>query len=267
VVVTHGLGFVAASFGHHDYPGFFARAGFVVLVYDHPCSGRSDGLPRFELDPIAQQRGYSDAITYLSRLENVDSQRIGIWGTSYAGGHVLVVAANDRRARCVVSQAMTIDGRCNTLRRNPGRMLDELCGRWAADRLARATGDPPQMVPAGSAATDAFVEKLTDAQRAGYLGEITLRSLEWYASYEPGASIPHIHPTPLLMIVCRDDQTTPPDDAIEAFATAREPRRLVVLEGDHYDVYGALFNDSATAAVDWFRAHLCCDEKSRSSPA
>jgi hypothetical protein len=37
-------------------------------------------------------RDYRDAITYAETLADLDRERIGIWGTSYSGGHVLVVA-------------------------------------------------------------------------------------------------------------------------------------------------------------------------------
>jgi hypothetical protein len=37
-------------------------------------------------------------------LERTDAERIEVWGSSYSGGHVLVVAAVDRRVKCVVSQ-------------------------------------------------------------------------------------------------------------------------------------------------------------------
>lgn len=40
--------------------------------------------------------------------QEVDSSRIGLWGTSFAGGHVLVKGAelaDDWRIRAIVSQA------------------------------------------------------------------------------------------------------------------------------------------------------------------
>ena len=70
---------------------------------------------RSKLDPVLQQRGYKDAITFLAGREEVDADRIGIWGTSYSGGHVLSVAAHDKRVRAVVAQAMTISGHQNLL--------------------------------------------------------------------------------------------------------------------------------------------------------
>jgi uncharacterized protein len=87
-----------------------AVAGHVVLAYDHRNFGESDGEPRQELDPWMQVRDYRNAITFVQTLDGVDPERIGIWGTSYAGGHVLVVAAVDRRVRCVVAQVLTISG-------------------------------------------------------------------------------------------------------------------------------------------------------------
>ena len=125
VVVTGGFGGVKEVFLAHDYPQVFCDAGLAVLVYDHINCGASDGLPRRELDPIKQQRGYKDAITFLAAHPDVDAERIGIWGTSYSGGHVLAVGAADRRVRCVVSQAMTISGRDNTIARNtPAQVVD-----------------------------------------------------------------------------------------------------------------------------------------------
>jgi hypothetical protein len=49
-------------------------------------------------------RDYRHVISYARTLADVDPQRIGIWGTSYSGGHVLVLGAVDRRVKAVVSQ-------------------------------------------------------------------------------------------------------------------------------------------------------------------
>ena len=139
VALTHGYAFVVDFFEHHDYPAYLADQGFLTLAYDHPHTGRSDGLPRQELDPIAQQRGYCDAITYLSSRADVAAERIGIWGTSYSGGHVLAVAAADPRVRCVVAQTPTIDGRRNLQRRLSVEQLADQHRAWAQDRLNRVS--------------------------------------------------------------------------------------------------------------------------------
>ena len=70
---------------------------YAALVFDNRCFGASDGEPRQEIDPSAQVRDYRHAITYASTQPEVDPARIGVWGSSYSGAHVLVVAAIDRR--------------------------------------------------------------------------------------------------------------------------------------------------------------------------
>src|SRR5258708_34172415 len=92
------------------YAEHFARGGFAVLAYDNINFGDSGGEPRQEVDPALQRRGYRDAITYVSSRADVDKTRIGIFGTSSSGGHVLEVAAHDRRVECVFSQIPAISG-------------------------------------------------------------------------------------------------------------------------------------------------------------
>ena len=66
---------------------------------------------------------------------------------------------------------------------------------------------------------------------------MTLRSVEMFWEYEPGAYLPYISPTPLLMVVAAGDHLTVSDLAIDAFERAREPKRLEILTGGHFDAY------------------------------
>ena len=85
-------------------------------MFDNRNFGASDGEPRQEIDPWAQVRDYRHAITYARTREEVDGDRIGIWGSSYSGCHVLAVGAIDRRVKCVVSQVPLISGHENARR-------------------------------------------------------------------------------------------------------------------------------------------------------
>ena len=85
---------------------------------------------------------------------------------------------------------------------------------------------------------------------------MTLSSLAWSAEYEPGAHIERISPTPLLMIVASHDTVTPTDLALRAYERALEPKRLVLLPGDHFVPYVSAFDAASSAAVDWFRTHM-----------
>ncbi|MER6473067.1 enoyl-CoA hydratase-related protein [Streptomyces collinus] len=95
----------------------FADDGFVVLVHDHRTFGASDGEPRQDVDPWQQIADWRWAISYLESRPEADADRIGLWGSNYAGGHTIVLGATDRRLRAVVSQVPTISGYEQGLRR------------------------------------------------------------------------------------------------------------------------------------------------------
>lgn len=271
VILSHGWGAVKEMF-LDLYAEIFAAAGLASLVYDHRNFGASDGEPRQEMDPVAQMRDYKHAVTFAQTLGVVDAQRIGVWGTSYSGGHVLQVAAMDRRVRCVVSQGPTINGWHNTLRRFPAERLAELRADINADRAARQQGEPPRMIPIqpglkrtpssedqfGSFGNDgaAWFGGMRADRLHRWRNEITLRSLDYYGEYEPGAFVERIAPTPLLMITANDDTRTPTDEILATYSRAREPKQLLLLPGGHYDLYGVHLQRGATAAAAWFAQHL-----------
>ena len=49
--------------------------------------------------------------------------------------------------------------------------------------------------------------------------------------------VPWISPTPLLMIVALGDEVTPPDLSLDAYSKAKEPKKLVLLPGNHFAPY------------------------------
>jgi fermentation-respiration switch protein FrsA (DUF1100 family) len=84
-----------------------------------------------------------------------------------------------------------------------------------------------------------------------------LRTIDLLMGYEPHAYLEHISPTPLLLVVAADDHLTPADLALAAYERAREPKRLVLLQGGHFDAYvGPGFERASAAARDWFVQHL-----------
>jgi fermentation-respiration switch protein FrsA (DUF1100 family) len=258
VVMASGFAAVKEGFLGNPFHRIVAGAGIAVLLYDHANTGESDGLPRQELDPVLQQRGYKDAITYLARHPEVDPDRIGIWGTSYSGGHVLAVAAHDRRVKAVVSQAMTISGHANLLRRHTPASYAALRASWAEERLHLAKGGTPTLVRAFAEDSDSVRYQLARPldERRNWVNEVTVRTWELYDEYEPALLIDRISPTPLLMIVPLGDTMTPAEDALAAYGRALHPKRLVTVAGGHYSVYGDEFERTSTAARDWFAVHL-----------
>jgi cephalosporin-C deacetylase-like acetyl esterase len=115
IIMAHGFSAVKEMYLDR-FAEAFAAAGLSSVVFDNRNFGASDGEPRQEIDPWRQVRDYRDAITYAETLAETDPNRIGIWGSSYSGGHVLVVGAIDRRVKCVVSQVPLASGHNNARR-------------------------------------------------------------------------------------------------------------------------------------------------------
>jgi hypothetical protein len=115
IVMCHGFSAVKEMY-LDKYGQHFADSGMAALVYDNRNLGASDGEPRQEIDPWQQIRDYRDAISFARGLPEIDGDRIGIWGSSYSGAHVLVVGAVDRRVKCVVAQVPLISGDANARR-------------------------------------------------------------------------------------------------------------------------------------------------------
>jgi fermentation-respiration switch protein FrsA (DUF1100 family) len=258
VVMSSGFAGVKEGFLGNPFHRVVAEAGIAVLLYDHANLGTSDGEPRQELDPVLQQRGYKDAVTFLALRDEVDADRIGIWGTSYSGGHVLSVAAHDKRVRAVVAQAMTISGHRNLLRRHPGDAYESLRRSWAVERLRLARGECPTLVQAFADDSESvrYQAARPPEQRQNWRNEVTVRTWELYDEYESAAFVERIAPTPLLMIVPLHDTMTPTEDALEAYERAGDPKRLVTVPGSHYGVYGEHFARVSGEARDWFITHL-----------
>jgi fermentation-respiration switch protein FrsA (DUF1100 family) len=266
VVMAHGLSAVKEMY-LDAFAQVFAEAGLNALVFDNRNFGASDGEPRQEIDPVAQLRDYRHAITYAGTLDDVDSTRIGVWGSSYSGGHVLVVGAIDRRVKAVVAQVPLVSGSANIselIRVDFRAGFREL---FDADRVARYAGDPPAMVaavaedplaPCVMPTPDSwtwFTE--TGKTRApSWRNEVTLRSVEMLGEYEPVAYVARIGPTPLLMLVAENDVLTPTHLALDAYEQARQPKELVILPGGHFDAYVAGFAEASVPARDWFVRHL-----------
>jgi hypothetical protein len=86
--------------------------------------------------------------------------------------------------------------------------------------------------------------------------EVTLRSVELLGEYNPIDYIAQISPTPLLLMPGENDVLTPTHLALAAYERAREPKKLQLLPGGHFDAYDKGFEVSSTAALGWFRQHL-----------
>jgi uncharacterized protein len=228
VTMAHGFAGVKEH-GLERFARLFADAGFVVLVHDHRGFGASDGSPRFDVDPWVQIADWRRAISCLESHPAVDPDRIGLWGTSYGGGHAIVLGATDRRLRAVVAQVPTISGYQQGLRRVAPDQVGALEAGFIDDERRQFQGEPPAVqavvsadpaVPAAYRSQDAIAFYNQPVREGVWHNTMTVRSSRAARMYEPGVWISRVSPTPLLMIVGLHDTITVADLALAAYERA-----------------------------------------------
>ena len=264
ITMAHGYAGVR-DHGLERFARVFAEDGFVVLVHDHRGFGVSDGEPRRDVDPWRQIADWRRAISYLESRPEVDPTRIGLWGSSYAGGHALVLGATDRRLRAVVAQVPTTSGYEQGLRRVPPDQVAALEESSAEDERRQFRGEPPARqavvsadpsVPASYRSQDAIDFYNQPAPEGVWQNDVTVRSTRAARMYEPGAWISRVSPTPLLLVVALSDAIIVTSLALAAYERALQPKKLVTVPGGHFDPYLSRFNESSAAARAWFAEHL-----------
>jgi fermentation-respiration switch protein FrsA (DUF1100 family) len=266
IVMAHGYSAVK-EMDLDCFAEVFAAAGLAAIVFDNRNFGASDGEPRQEIHPWRQIDDYRDAISFAQSLPETDAERIGVWGSSYSGGHAIVLGAIDRRIKCVVSQVPLISGRRAARRLIRADLMAGVERMCAEDRHNRYKGEAPGMIsvvspdpadPAVLPTADAWqwFSETGKTRAPAWRNEVTLRSVELFLGYEPGSYIAQVSPTPLLLVIALSDYLTPADEALAAYEQALHPKKLVMLKGGHFDAYVAEFDTASVAARDWFVEHL-----------
>ena len=130
-------------------PKRFCAAGIGVLLFDYRHFGASGGTPRQLLDISRQQADFHRALAYARDLDWVDPERVGLFGSSFSGGHVLAVGAGDGRVAAIVSQCPFTDGLA-TLRALGPKTIMQVAVAGLRDQLtalrhgARVLHPPPR---------------------------------------------------------------------------------------------------------------------------
>lgn len=265
IVMAHGFSGVKEMY-LDNFASRFARAGFAVVVFDYRYFGGSGGEPRGQILWTDQVVDYRNAISWASLQPEVDAERIGVWGTSMSGGHVLYLAAFDRRIKTVVAQVPLTNVWSTYMAKWPAEQQAGFLGWLAQARTERVkTGNIAELPVAAPVDQPSFwpLQEWYDAfmdlskPAPSWRNSLVVESLDTHVLYEPVTNIARISPTPVLMIVASNDVITPTAEAKAAFEQAREPKKLVVVEGRHFEAYkGPKHEQFVAPAVDWFRQWL-----------
>ena len=242
VVMAHGFS-ATRDDGLPPYAEAFRDAGFVVVLFDYRHFGASTGEPRQLLDIARQHDDYRAVIAWARQRQEIDPDRIVLWGSSFSGGHVLAVAADNPRLAAVISQAPFTDAiptlmhvpLKNAVRLTVTGLRDQLRGwRGRAPLLAPAVGEPGTLAAMTEPDAKPGFEAIV-APESLWRNEFAARLMLRFPFYRPGLKTAHLA-MPLLVCVCENDTTTPPGSTIKA--AHRAPRgELRRYPFGHFDIY------------------------------
>ncbi|QUR68782.1 alpha/beta hydrolase [Mycobacterium spongiae] len=263
IIMGHGLGAVR-EMRLDAYAQRFTAAGYACLVFDYRYFGASGGQPRQLLDIDRQLADWASAIAFARTRTDIDPTRLSLWGTSFAGGHVIVAAARDQNIAAVISQCPFTDGVASTIAALDLRTTVKVVRCAIADVVASRRGRAPVMIAVAGQPHSAALMTAPDAL-PGYLdlvpegsthenavaSRIALR-ISWH---RPGRHAAQVR-CPILFSVCQTDTVAP------AKATVRHARKaprgeLLLYPHGHFDIYhGQPFDEVIADQIAFLRRRM-----------
>jgi len=266
LVMAHGLGGVKkvrlGAFAER-----FQAAGYACLVFDYRYFGESGGEPRELLSIRRQREDWQAAVAFTRSLPEVDRDRVVLWGTSFAGGHVIVTAAADRAVAAAIAQCPFTDG-LSSARQISARGIARLGAAAAKDHLARLRGRPPVRVkvaarPGEIGLMDApdvvnGITALLEASgltEADYPNDVPARVALEIPFDAPGRRAADVR-CPILFCVCDADTVAPAEATLRHAANAPLGTILRYPAG-HFDMYtGEHFERVVTDQLAFLHGHV-----------
>jgi uncharacterized protein len=263
VVLAHGFsGTMDRLLPHAER---FAAGGIAALVFDYRSFGESGGEPRQVVDIPGQHQDIRAAVAWARERDDLDPDRVALWGNSLGGAHVISVAADDPRIVAVVAQ-IPFNGFPRNNNRSAAASLRLLAAiLW--DALRGRVGASPAYIPMIGRPGQVAAVSTTEAQRhlatlAGDGGEtlwrnqIAPRGLLQMARYRPALDAARLQ-APLLVCVAVEDTETPETMSRE-LADKAPHGTLRRYPGTHFDFYTdpSLRDQALADQLRFLREHL-----------
>lgn len=268
VVMAHGIGGTRDS-GLEPFAQAFCDGGFDVLLFDYRGFGASEGEPRQEVDFRRHREDFVAAAAFARTLDGVDGARIALWGTSYAGGHVLPAAVADGRIAAVISQNGAVDlAAALVASAGDPRVTARLLAAGVKDLVASLRGRPrhlmPIVGPPGSAAvlnTPGAQDAMRQIAGPTWRNEMTAREMLVIATNRPTTSAADL-PCPALFVIGDQDDICPPGPIEKAAFKAAGRAEVRRYPTGHFDIYLEPWRSRAIAdQLHFLRRHLAAVRK------
>ncbi|WP_117594728.1 alpha/beta hydrolase [Haloprofundus halophilus] len=240
------------EFGLPVYAERFAERGYAVFLFDHRHFGDSEGEPRNLVSPAKQIADWRAAIERADELDGVDADRLVLWGSSFAGGHVLEVAAGEPHVAAVVSQVPFVDGRSMTLGKGlkfaakslPLALADKLLSFVGRSKTVPVVGTPEEFAVINEpGAKTGFFDLVPSG--SDWENETPARVFLSIPGYRPGTKTDEVH-CPTLVVAGEHDELVSLSD-VESAASKLPNGTFLRLPVGHFDVYGGETFEEALA--------------------
>ncbi|MDR7017560.1 alpha/beta hydrolase [Acinetobacter sp. 3657] len=244
----------------------FMQIGYAVMTFDYSTWGRSQGIPRNQISPWLRVREAEQAIQYLQRLEEIDANKIVIWGTSFGGGHVIDLAAKYPNLLGAIAHVPMLDGVRAVLANSVKDML-KIGLKVIQDYLpSQSRTYIPVIAPTHQFATmnrdqayDFLVKNYNELGTSidDYDNRVTARSVITIGMYRPIRHLKTIQ-IPTLLIGAIRDSVAPFD--LEKIKKINNPHiEYQLLDANHFEPY---FEPSFQQNIQYqleFLKKLICD--------
>jgi pimeloyl-ACP methyl ester carboxylesterase len=270
VIMAHGTS-ATVSMVADKYADAFRRSGLAVLLYDHRNFGRSGGEPRQEINPWIQSRGYRDAINFAVTLEDVDQNRIALWGDSYTGGQVVVVGALDQRVKAIVAQCPVFGEKLPPMEptRDNFEIFIDVFSQGDVQGSPETTTGPIPVVSFDQVGTPSLLKPIQAFRWfIDYGGRHGTNWINNVTRVIPSTSMPY-HPilcapfvkAPTLLMVAPEDEMVHANYSVtrQAYELLSGPKQWYDIAGGHFGLLyypGELYEEASRVQTQFFQKWL-----------
>jgi len=265
VVMNHGFGGIKDRV-LESYALRFQEAGIAALAYDYRYFGESEGEPRQLFSIPDQLKDSATAIDYARSLEEIDPDKIAIWGTSAGGGYGLVLAANDKKIVCAIAQCSALDREEDGkafIKRMGIRSFLRLFMHAQRDKGRSWFGLSPHKIPiVGKPGTLAMIEApgafdgYAKLSSGNFINEVCARALLMTGAANPIDYAKDVR-CPVLIQICEKDNLVSMDSALNTAKILGEYAEVKQYPIDHFDIYlGEHFEKSVGDQITFLKKHF-----------
>jgi len=260
--MANGFGLCKAH-GLPAYAEEFAASGYACILFDYRRWGNSDGTRRNSLYVSEQLEDYRAVFHWVRQNPNLDSDRIVLWGFSFAGGHVLTLAAElGTQVKATISQSPHLG------RPLPFLMTINYFKLWLhglMDLFKQVLGfSSPWYIPivarpgelGAVTRSHALEGYLWVSEGVGFDNRISASAFFRVPPYKP-IQTAHLIKCPVLLVAPKNDASRPAKATIAA-STVVPNSSVLHLLGGHFDMFrgGTDYELSIRSQIQFLRQHV-----------